>query len=768
MFLSIFSLFIASSLCTDPLTPPNWEHPGEFPKQSQMNPVQQNLAELYEKLYSGTLSDQDKIAYRKNIYSAVREGVYSPIGTVDPTQIPNQDTSHPVQPSESVWKNSDGKIPSSDFAENLGLYPKKSDHLVAGPYSVVSKDGGINFSIPTKLPVTNNGPNDTYIISENGLGVTIKAKDISKGYTICYDSGNLVRDVNFKEADRSYTIKVAQGPAHQSAQFVNATPELSFYTPIQVTQTTIQSPTGKEIIKWRVVALNTTYLVYANTSLHLHVEETSGTLTGTNPYVGYLQIAICPSDAGEASLDSYAGVVSTQGEGTFNYPGYEYDYLCEDLEGKPTAADALILLKYHAQETFCQNGVAPPKQTDLVYQALSGPYRGVLGTNLQFSEEKNLPLMPKLFPNDAVFSIEQKKKLQEIFNDMTFPAYSASIYEGGKILQNVATAIEAGVALGFDVSEHVESLKEGIALYFKQLAFDTNYHSIVDVNNGYGNAQFLNDHIVQFTYAVHAAATIAQYEKEQGVKNPWASAPSGIGNYTNKDIVDLMCRDVNNPSYKDPYFVKSRYTDIYEGHSWLSGLNGYGDGNNMESSSEALNGQLSLYHWGNATSNSDLEQYGAVVSAFEARGSRVYYQITSSAESIYPKDYADTQITATNVYQNKIDCKTFWGTNWARKIGIEFLPPNPIMVMMLLENPLDLGKPSTYAQRVYNEIKANWNWDQLDSNTIQADLVNMISIIDPDYSDQLIQGLSDHHYFDIGANSFVLSATNEYLRVRDK
>lgn len=54
--------------------------------------------------------------------------------------------------------------------------------------------------------------------------------------------------------------------------------------------------------------------------------------------------------------------------------------------------------------------------------------------------------------------------------------------------------------------------------------------------------------------------------------------------------------------------------------------------------------------------------------------------------------------------------------------------------------------------------------DQLDSNPIQADLVNMVSILDPDYADTLIQ----HNYFDIGANDFVLSATNEYFRARDK
>ena len=773
MFGRILSFFLASSLCTDSITPSNWDHPGEFPKQETPCPIQQNLSTWHDQLY---LSGSDKVSIRESIYQATRQGVYPPISTLDPRQMPNQNTGHPVQPGSSVWRNKDGKTPSCDFAENIGLHPGAELYVLAGPYSVVPKDGGINFSIPTALPIQNKGVDNTQVVSNNTnvnnspraiLGVTVKTSELPSDYTISYDTGNLVRNVKFGDDHRSLVIKIAQGPAYQSAQFLNATPELLFQTSIQVDQSTIHSPTGEDAVKYKVVANGQTYLIYGTNALQLHIDESQGVLTGALPYTGFIQLAICPDEA-EPLLDAHAGVVVIQGEGAVNYPGYEYNYLCVDLEGKPTPADPIILLKYHAQETFCQNAQSFPEKMDLTYYALSGPYRGVVGANLQFSEAHNLPSSPKLFPNDVKFSDEQVDKLKALYDHMTFPAFSSAVYEGGKILQNVATAIEAGVALVFDVSGHVEDLKKGLATYFKQLAFDTNYHSIVDIKNAYGNGTYLNDHIVQFTYAIHAAATVVQYERDQKVSMPWLMDASGIGNYTNKDIVDIICRDVNNPSYQDPIFVKSRYTDIYEGHSWLSGLNGYPAGNNMESSSEALNGQLSLYRWGNATDNQDLEKYGAVMAAFEARGSRDYYQIADPAHSLYPKNYANDQLVATNVYQNMVDCTTFWGTSWDRKIGIEFLPPNPIMVQMLLEDPLNPGKPSVYAQRVMSEIKKKWDWNQLDSNAIQADLVNMVSIVDPDYADELIQGLIQHNYFDIGANDFVLSATNEYFRARGK
>ena len=108
----------------------------------------------------------------------------------------------------------------------------------------------------------------------------------------------------------------------------------------------------------------------------------------------------------------------------------------------------------------------------------------------------------------------------------------------------------------------------------------------------FGNAYY-NDHHFHFGYFIYTAAVIGYLD------------PSWIPE--NKAYVDMLVRDVSNPSDQDPYFPVWRCFDWYHGHSWAHGLFDALDGKNQESSSEDSMHTYALKLWGAVSGNRDLE-----------------------------------------------------------------------------------------------------------------------------------------------------------------
>jgi len=87
----------------------------------------------------------------------------------------------------------------------------------------------------------------------------------------------------------------------------------------------------------------------------------------------------------------------------------------------------------------------------------------------------------------------------------------------------------------------------------------TSSASYVTGNSGadFGNTYY-NDHHFHYGYFVYTAAVIGHLD------------PGWINE--NKAYVNMLVRDISNPSAKDPYFPVSRCFDWFHGHSWAHGL----------------------------------------------------------------------------------------------------------------------------------------------------------------------------------------------------
>ncbi len=201
----------------------------------------------------------------------------------------------------------------------------------------------------------------------------------------------------------------------------------------------------------------------------------------------------------------------------------------------------------------------------------------------------------------------------------------------------------------------------------------------IDYNSlgaGFHNSIY-TDHHFHYGYFLYAAAAIGKTD------TVW------IQEYRNK--IMLLARDLANPGNDDPYFVKNRFMDWYDGHSWAQGLtNAGGGGNNQESTSEATNAWYGLYLLGDALGDENIKNTGRLQLASEIRSAKKYWQI-EEPDSPYPNSYTDYYKVVGNMYESSINSLVAFGEPGDPRMvyGIQQLPTTPINQTLLSESWCD-------------------------------------------------------------------------------
>jgi len=202
---------------------------------------------------------------------------------------------------------------------------------------------------------------------------------------------------------------------------------------------------------------------------------------------------------------------------------------------------------------------------------------------------------------------------------------------------------------------------------------------------------YYNDHHFHYGYHLYAYAVIAR-------KDPaWVQA-----NF--KPIIDLA-RDIANPSSKDPYFPVFRDFDWFHGHSWGSGLFVFGDSNNQESTSEAVNAYYAVYLLGLALGNNTIRDVGKILLASEIRSTHKYWHMPSWND-IYDPLFAMNKIVGI-LWETKVDYVTWFGANEEFIHGIQMLPFTPITEILL---------PSKYIREEYPVVEKALTRPDLDED----------------------------------------------------
>jgi len=212
--------------------------------------------------------------------------------------------------------------------------------------------------------------------------------------------------------------------------------------------------------------------------------------------------------------------------------------------------------------------------------------------------------------------------------------------------------------------------------------YDPRWGTLIGYPSSYGSAAALNDHHFHYGYFLRAAA-------ELGRSDPAWLGPDAYGPF-----VDLLIRDIASSRRDDPAFPFLRHFDPYAGHSWASGDGVSGDGNNEESSSEALAAWTALVLLGEIRGDRALRDTGMYLYASELAAVEAYWFDVDRQN--YPPDYPHPIVPM--IWGGKGAYSTYFSAEPEALQGINWLPFHG--------GSLYLGRYPDFAARSYDALVA--------------------------------------------------------------
>ncbi len=209
-----------------------------------------------------------------------------------------------------------------------------------------------------------------------------------------------------------------------------------------------------------------------------------------------------------------------------------------------------------------------------------------------------------------------------------------------------------------DESQKVLRYLEPILLSsLKGFAYDPTLTSVVAKQPEFGN-EHLNDHHFHYGYFIRAAAVLSMLD------------PTYLAEV--RASVNAMVGDVASSERSYVRFPFLRTFDVYEGHSWADGFANFADGNNQESSSEAINAWYAVYLWGQATNDTSVASTGLYLYTTEIQSVKQYW---FGSNGLYAAPYQHR--LASLVWGGKVDFATWFSKNPNAIYGIQLLPITP-------------------------------------------------------------------------------------------
>lgn len=236
------------------------------------------------------------------------------------------------------------------------------------------------------------------------------------------------------------------------------------------------------------------------------------------------------------------------------------------------------------------------------------------------------------------------------------------------------------------------------------LLYDTTNGGVItslglrDPLKDYSNRTYV-DHMFHYGYYIYAASVVAALDPEHDTDRAWLAVNM------NKEKVNLLVRDIANPSLDDPYFPIVRTFDWFRMQN-IADTGPNANGGNTESSSESVNSNYALATWGAVTKNDQFQALAAIMTAAEIRTSKAFYQITPDTAYVKAMDFPEVDVTVKlpknrsevrkiapgnepvmNILRsNIVETNTFFGPLLVNRIGINLLPISPISEYLISED----------------------------------------------------------------------------------
>lgn len=211
--------------------------------------------------------------------------------------------------------------------------------------------------------------------------------------------------------------------------------------------------------------------------------------------------------------------------------------------------------------------------------------------------------------------------------------------------------------------------------------YNTTWSAMLGYPSGHGQDTNINDHHFHWGYFIHAAAFIEQYQPG------WAAQFGGM--------VNLLVRDAATADRNDAMFPYLRNFSPFAGHSWANGFASFPQGNDQESTSESMQFNSSLIHWGAVTGNNDIRDLGIYLYTTEQTAIEEYWFDMHNRNFKAGQQYS----LVSRVWGNSYDNGTFWTADIAASYGIELYP--------IHGGSLYLGHNHAYSTKLWEEITRN-------------------------------------------------------------
>ena len=307
-----------------------------------------------------------------------------------------------------------------------------------------------------------------------------------------------------------------------------------------------------------------------------------------------------------------------------------------------------------------QRGTDQPS-TDVSYPSILGTLPTTAAASLRY-RVPHVDVRESL-PVRSLAADQKNQLVEQLDKDVTASGQDRNdTYFGGKQLQRTAQLLLLADQLGAEKQR--ERLKDRLNRRLGEwlsadgmFQYDTRAQALVGKRTSFGADTEVNDHHFHYGYVIYAAAVLARYDA------------SFKANYA--DRVSLLVADIANYKSSEQLPLRRNY-DAYFGHSWASGTAPFRDGNNQESTSEAMNAWAAIGLWAERTDNPALAEQAEWMLSNEISTAQEYW-LKKPTIAGYAAPIASI------VWGGKREYKTFFSDDANPKLSILLLPLNPSM-----------------------------------------------------------------------------------------
>ena len=621
------------------------------------------------------------------------------------------------------YKETVGTVPTNDWASSV-VFDKYSESLYAHPLAYRAASNGMQMASPAVTSGTSyvdGEPTVESLLEDNTVELVIggnnfSAKDAKVDKTTDWTYDILMEN---NASTSSIMATIGKGTPYAYYNFKNVEPTISLGaggTDLAIYKNSTSSNILGVSLKNKKDGKTHYYLISAPSGTTW--VNAGGKLTAKMPAgKNYMSVAILPdgSDNAFELYKKYAFNFITDTKVEWKYLSNsskvvtKYNVSTKNMETGANGGDTIIALYPH------QWRYTNSKFTGYTYETIRGTMKTVVGTNYSTTMQYNgiLSSLPVTKDEETVGKIKDQlgylysyRKSKDnpkwiCFLEGQYGGYDT--YWVGKNLNTLSDAIWlADQFKDNDMKTMTNDMVEGVEDYLEfwfdpyrayingqykddYFYYDEQYGTLIGYPTSYDSDKQLNDHHFHYGYWIKAAAAVAMKDPQ------WAKEWGGMVYEMIGDIANAN-RDGSsynrNSETKYPFL---RNFDIYEGHSWASGVANYefdengemvdkkgglSGGNNQESSSESVNAWSSLILWGEAVGDERIRDLGIYMYTTEIAAIEDYYYDVH--DEIFTKEYKDSNNyniqTVTRLFGGRYDHTAWWTENPIEVTTITMLP----------------------------------------------------------------------------------------------